>query len=255
MALINCPECGHQMSDTVKKCPNCGYKQPNIFQYKGFKNLYIGLLLSVISLGLLILAMPTMSGFSMSSEIYLTEDDFWYGILEVVGSCILFFFGCKFFKRYTSQTNKIVLIFIVIAILGTAINMLCHGVKLKDDYFSYNENIENIENNPSDNSINSTIGEYEFVDSDNDTWVLILNGDETANLHIKNGREYYGTWEKWIDEIVWIRLPFDDAPRLNIKGDGRKKTSLFINDGFIYFDGTASKSKNPRMRLPITKVK
>lgn len=81
--------------------------------------------------------------------------------------------------------------------------MLCHGVKLKDDYFSYNENIEN---NPSDNSINSTIGEYEFVDSDNDTWVLILNGDETANLHIKNGREYYGTWEKWIDEIVWIRL-------------------------------------------------
>ncbi len=25
MALINCPECGHQMSDTAKKCPKCGY--------------------------------------------------------------------------------------------------------------------------------------------------------------------------------------------------------------------------------------
>ncbi len=25
MALINCPECGNQMSDTAKKCPKCGY--------------------------------------------------------------------------------------------------------------------------------------------------------------------------------------------------------------------------------------
>lgn len=26
MALINCPECGKEISDTVKKCPNCGVK-------------------------------------------------------------------------------------------------------------------------------------------------------------------------------------------------------------------------------------
>ncbi len=26
MALINCPECGKEISDTVKSCPNCGYK-------------------------------------------------------------------------------------------------------------------------------------------------------------------------------------------------------------------------------------
>lgn len=24
MALINCPECGNQVSDTAKRCPNCG---------------------------------------------------------------------------------------------------------------------------------------------------------------------------------------------------------------------------------------
>ncbi len=24
MALINCPECGHQVSNTAKSCPNCG---------------------------------------------------------------------------------------------------------------------------------------------------------------------------------------------------------------------------------------
>lgn len=26
MALINCPECNKEISDSVKKCPNCGYK-------------------------------------------------------------------------------------------------------------------------------------------------------------------------------------------------------------------------------------
>jgi len=25
MALINCPECGHEVSDTVQQCPHCGY--------------------------------------------------------------------------------------------------------------------------------------------------------------------------------------------------------------------------------------
>lgn len=25
MALINCPECGHDVSDTAESCPNCGY--------------------------------------------------------------------------------------------------------------------------------------------------------------------------------------------------------------------------------------
>lgn len=25
MALINCPECNHEISDTAKSCPNCGY--------------------------------------------------------------------------------------------------------------------------------------------------------------------------------------------------------------------------------------
>lgn len=34
MALIRCPECGHQVSDTAPSCPNCGYdlsKKPEAF--------------------------------------------------------------------------------------------------------------------------------------------------------------------------------------------------------------------------------
>lgn len=26
MALIKCPECGHDVSDKAESCPNCGYK-------------------------------------------------------------------------------------------------------------------------------------------------------------------------------------------------------------------------------------
>lgn len=29
MALIKCPECNKEISNTAKRCPNCGYKLPN----------------------------------------------------------------------------------------------------------------------------------------------------------------------------------------------------------------------------------
>lgn len=38
MALVECPECGKEISDQAKRCPNCGYQKPrfrnNIFQKK-----------------------------------------------------------------------------------------------------------------------------------------------------------------------------------------------------------------------------
>ena len=42
MALIKCPECSKEISDTVKKCPNCGYKlklrREDKSQFKTLKN-------------------------------------------------------------------------------------------------------------------------------------------------------------------------------------------------------------------------
>lgn len=32
MALINCPECGKEISDKAKSCPNCGYELPILEQ-------------------------------------------------------------------------------------------------------------------------------------------------------------------------------------------------------------------------------
>lgn len=265
------------MSDTAKKCPNCGYKQKNIFQYKGSKNMVMGLIISVISIGLLILAMPTMSGFSMSSEIYLTEDDFWYGILEVVGSCILFFIGCKFFKQYTTKTSRIVLIFIVIAILGTAINMGLHGVKLKDPYYSYSENAQDAstEQNTDSHIINKDeenyLGTYIYNQPDNsgraEKLIIILNDDETAIAKAtKRGEEktYYGSWSRYGDNI---RLSFTDA---YFTWNGRTTSLLdawidwgeainvdgaVIRDGYLYANSDMAKAKNPENRVKLEKTK
>ena len=30
MALIKCPECEHEISDTAKKCPHCGYTMKSV---------------------------------------------------------------------------------------------------------------------------------------------------------------------------------------------------------------------------------
>ncbi len=32
MALINCPECGKEISDTARKCPHCGYAVKSVFK-------------------------------------------------------------------------------------------------------------------------------------------------------------------------------------------------------------------------------
>lgn len=47
MALINCPECNREISDTAKVCPSCGYKI-NLQKYKKRNKIIFGVILSVI---------------------------------------------------------------------------------------------------------------------------------------------------------------------------------------------------------------
>ena len=51
MALMNCPECGKEISDTVKKCPNCGFKiVKNVDKKKKVRLFVIGGVSAVILL-------------------------------------------------------------------------------------------------------------------------------------------------------------------------------------------------------------
>lgn len=196
---------------------------------------------------------------------YFRNDCFRHDMSIVLGwfvvSCVLMIIGGLVLRNNIKPWYSLPLSYSIILIVGYSVmwglgkgqdewEAFCH----QSDYAKENNSLNSTSSNPS--ASHSVIGEYEVIDTSNDTWILILNEDETVNLHVKNGREFYGTWTSYIDDIIWIQIPFDDAPNgPNIKGDMTQKSSLFIRDGFIYGDGTASKSKNPRMRLSITKVK
>lgn len=56
MALINCPECGKEVSDTVKKCVHCGYKLARNQKYVEIKLTHIISVVGVIGITMLILS-------------------------------------------------------------------------------------------------------------------------------------------------------------------------------------------------------
>jgi rubrerythrin len=37
MALIDCPECGHQVSDAAETCPSCGVPSMSLFPLRFFE--------------------------------------------------------------------------------------------------------------------------------------------------------------------------------------------------------------------------
>ena len=70
MALINCPECNHQVSDTANTCPNCGFNLKEQVQFvpvvtplsKVKKTGYVGGIISALSgVGLLSLGVYTVA--------------------------------------------------------------------------------------------------------------------------------------------------------------------------------------------------
>lgn len=57
MALINCKECGKEMSDTVKKCPHCGFvnkdlkKEKNLFKENKKLLIIVGIIVVICIVG------------------------------------------------------------------------------------------------------------------------------------------------------------------------------------------------------------
>lgn len=53
MALFNCPECGKEISDEAKSCPNCGYSLKNKSHSKKTKHKWLIILVLLIALGVI----------------------------------------------------------------------------------------------------------------------------------------------------------------------------------------------------------
>ena len=62
MALIQCPECGKEISDTINKCPHCGYsvKPRLILDNIKKKNVFIGLF-TIIALIIIIFILTSIN--------------------------------------------------------------------------------------------------------------------------------------------------------------------------------------------------
>ena len=55
MALVKCSECGKEMSDTIKKCPNCGYKNKKKLSHLSLYDLFLSLIIEGSEKGVFII--------------------------------------------------------------------------------------------------------------------------------------------------------------------------------------------------------
>lgn len=71
MALIKCSECNKEISDTVKRCPHCGFKMKSSFDFKGLINKIVSnkkILFSIIGVLLVIVIIVCISMFTGVKE-------------------------------------------------------------------------------------------------------------------------------------------------------------------------------------------
>ncbi len=116
MALINCKECGKEISDMAKMCPHCGY--PIKKKGKGFAvaSLVLGIISCVYSTPLLTTIsepdMPKAATIAMAVYIML------FGVLSFVFGIVSHSKGCKLKKKTAglilSSVSIIVLIVVII---------------------------------------------------------------------------------------------------------------------------------------------
>lgn len=273
MALINCPECGHQMSDTAKKCPNCGYKVRNsstrIMSF--IKNPIFGWLAGLIGLFLVGISLPTMSNFSFR---YIDPyyEEFYFGCLLFLLGIFTMLYGCRILKHTFKHSMILFYCLLTISVIVLIGYMTIVGFDHWKPSFS-DRQVERaaIEaTNDSDPEL-SYIGTYLYNQPDNsgraEKLVIILNDDETAVAKAtKRGEEktYYGSWSRYGDSIT---LSFTDA---YFTWNGRTTSLLdawidwgeainvdgaVIRDGYLYANSDMAKAKNPENRVKLEKTK
>ena len=102
MALINCPECGHQMSDTAKKCPNCGYSKsmPN-------SKIWLLILLWLCGVGSLIMMFFFLSNWGTPfMPIEIDSETTYVGILCLIIAIALIYAAGKIHNNYNKNALK-----------------------------------------------------------------------------------------------------------------------------------------------------
>ena len=103
---------------------------------------------------------------------------------------------------------------------------------------------------------NNIAGTYEVIDKFGSKWIIILNSDESVNIH-REGSDVvaYGSWDDdHYDGGIWLRM--DEIPRIvfpNMEEGFRGYGD--INGDYLYREVNSAKSKNPNQRLQLRKIK
>ena len=221
MALINCPECGHQMSDAAKKCPHCGYqrKKATVINPKiiGFISFGIGICLLIISVGLIL-------NFYIGPICYEVED-FRVGIIITFSTILGLFIIASFIKKHIPKALKIVtlislidiiLISLLFAFLGLESREQSHERVFGRETNTYENQMEQTDNSQKYISTSDYYGTYEYIQPQNQDGIqslkLVINPDKTVQAIInKNGTEIIAYGSIWYEYNNGFVLRFNDT--------------------------------------------
>ncbi len=119
MALINCTECGKEISDQAKACPHCGF--PIKKKGKGFAvaSLVLGIISCAYSTGILSTTFTPHS--NISGTIILAVYIFIFAILSLIFGIVAHSKGCKLKKKTAGLVMSIISIVVSLYAIITAV--------------------------------------------------------------------------------------------------------------------------------------
>lgn len=253
------------MSNTAKRCPNCGYSVNN---FNSVKPYLLGGVLGLVGLFVIILSFPVMSGWGGSIDPLGSE--FYVGCAMFLCGLVLMLIGCRLLKKHFHRSMLLFVGLTCVSVISLGIYFLSVG------FYHYEFNDSSADSNNTESSATTSeqdnLGTYVYIQPNNNAQaeklVITLNEDETAVAKAtKEGKEetYYGSWSYYSSCDGYI-LTFSDA----YFTWGNRKTNLLdawidwaeainvdgavIRDGYLYANTDMAKAKNPKYRVKLERA-
>ena len=261
MAIINCPECGREVSDQSKKCPHCGYTLKKSSINFNWKFLVLGLVFFGITL-CFVCYYYGHSYYDRASDAVNATTCIMFAITGLV-ACVCAFKNLKELK-----------ILLIIGVILSCCSLIYWFVDKNNNWYKYLESenelnrqktekyLEEQEKNfeeEQEEDVTCVFGTYEFSDDFN-TWAITLNDDETCTIinKSKDGAVSYGSWFHLGKEHIFYLNFVDLVPMVWFEGDGgytEMEHPVFDAQSlYIYKDSHSADAKNPKKRLKMSKT-
>ena len=175
MALINCPECGNQMSDTAKKCPHCGYKTKKIN-----KKIILGIILAIIGIIAFVFTEFFLAeAYWESGDVYIS-DRYRFTLSIILFICMvgILVWSATIFAKQKAIIKNIIVIFISLSTLFIAYQLTIQ-TKIAT-YASADRILDEMEKSITLNNLKNVKSVNEFEELiDGTTWHFTQNLNKT----------------------------------------------------------------------------